>query len=115
MCPGGWRCHVSSDYLQGWMSLLIVEIYRIFHHSQPDSSYVKQGITKCHVTYETLWRELDSAIARQESVVCTWVKAPSGILLKECADQLATRAVNGGSCGPAIVTPDDEAVSEKEF
>jgi ribonuclease HI len=69
------------------------------------SNYVKKGITewihvwkpngwknwkKCGVANATLWRELDTAITRQVRVTFTWVKARSGILLNEFADQLAT-------------------------
>jgi hypothetical protein len=91
-----------------------------------DSNYVKHGITswipkrkrngqkKGHVTNATLWCELDSAIARQARVEFTWVKAYSGILLNECADQLATRAAMASSCGPELVVSPEDIESEEK-
>jgi ribonuclease HI len=95
-----------------------------------NSNYVRQGITnwihkwkrngwkiakKGGAANATLWRELDSAVARQRRLEFTSVRAHSGILLNECGDQSATRALGGSSYGPEIVTPLGEAESEEEF
>jgi hypothetical protein len=48
-------------------------------------------------------------------VELTWIKAHSGILLNECADQLATKAVGGNSYGPETVVAPDEPDSEEEL
>jgi hypothetical protein len=48
----------------------------------------------------------------------TWVKAHRGILLNECADQLATRGVVGSSYDekiPVIPAPEDDPESAEEF
>jgi hypothetical protein len=72
----------------------------------------KQGVANA-----VLWRELDAAIARHARVEFDWAKVHSGILLNECADQLATRRVNGTIHfpGPMIETPPDESESAEEF
>jgi hypothetical protein len=64
-----------------------------------------------------LGRQLDSAIARHARVEFDWAKADSGILLNECADQLATRGVHGTTYfpGPMIEPPPDEIESTEEF
>jgi ribonuclease HI len=77
-----------------------------------DAQYVQNGITewihgwkrngwknskKAPVANKTLWMQLDSEIARHRPVEFSWVKAHSGIVHHEIADQLATRRVNGPS------------------
>jgi ribonuclease HI len=63
-----------------------------------DSNYVRQGTTNWkrnsrkngkngRVTDATLWRKMDTAVARHARVEFAWVKSHSGILLNECADQ----------------------------
>jgi hypothetical protein len=53
-------------------------------------------------------------VARQARVTFTWVKAHSGILLNECADQLARRSVGGSSyCSPVEIP--NEVESRQEF
>jgi hypothetical protein len=66
----------------------------------------------------TLWREPDTAIARHRHVEFTWVKAHSGILLNECANQLPKRGVAGDSYSeeiPGIPVPADELESSQEL
>jgi ribonuclease HI len=67
------------------------------------------------VAYATFWSELDTTTARPVRVEFTWVYAHSGILLNECADQLATLAVVGVSYGPGTIVPPGEPESEVEF
>jgi ribonuclease HI len=98
-----------------------------------DSQYVRLGMTqwihnrnrngwkkakKWRVANATLWQELDTAIARHRHVEFTWVKAQSGILLNEWADQLATRGVAGNSYSdniPVPPVPPDEPESTTEL
>jgi ribonuclease HI len=96
---------------------------------QRDSNYVTHGITswihkwkrngwknakKGRMTNATLWRELGTAIARQVIAEFRWVKAHSGILLDECVDQLAIRAVMGNSCGPEFTVSPEDIENEDE-
>jgi hypothetical protein len=64
-----------------------------------------------------LWRELDAAIGRHTRVEFDCAKAHGGVLLNECADQLATRGVKGTSNFPGEIpkTPAEEIESEEEF
>jgi hypothetical protein len=97
-----------------------------------DSQYVHEGVLdwmpkwkrngwknskKQGVANAVLWCELDTAIGQHARVEFDWAKAHSGILLNECADQLATRGVTGGAYFPAamVETPPDEIESTKEF
>jgi hypothetical protein len=63
------------------------------------------------------WKEFDAAIARHTRVEFTWVRAHSGILLNECADQLVTMGVQGATYCPLrlIETPPDEIESQEGF
>jgi hypothetical protein len=72
----------------------------------------KQGVVNA-----VLWREVDTAISRHPRIEFDWAKAHSGILLNDCADQLATRVVSGTSYfpGPMIKTPPEEIESSEEF
>jgi ribonuclease HI len=66
----------------------------------------------------TLWRELDTAISRHRHLEFTWVKANSGILLSEGADQLGTRGVSDDSYSEKVYAtpvPDDEPESQGEM
>jgi ribonuclease HI len=73
-----------------------------------DSAYVKNGITQwvsnwlkngwknasgARVANKSLWERLIAAVNRMRRVEWSWVKAPNGRLLNECADMLATRGV----------------------
>jgi hypothetical protein len=95
-----------------------------------DSQYVQNGVTewihkwkrngwkngkKAQVANKTLWMWLDAEVTRHHRVEFSWVKAHSGILLSEIANQLATRGVQRGTHCPTLaqydVLPED---SEKE-
>jgi ribonuclease HI len=95
-----------------------------------DSKHVKNHITqwihkwkrngwknarKGGVANAMLWRGLDTSISLHIRVEFMWVHAHSGILLNECADQLATRVVNGLSHGPETIFQQGESASEEEF
>jgi ribonuclease HI len=83
-----------------------------------DSQYVRKGVLKSMSKWKwngwknskkqgvenaVLLRELDAAIGRHARVEFDWAKAHSGILLNECADELATRGVQGRTYFPAAM------------
>jgi hypothetical protein len=97
-----------------------------------DSNHVSQGITtwihkgkqngwknskKPGVVNATLWREFDAEIVRHRHGKFAWVNNHSGILLNECADQLATGEIKNSTYAPIrmVEVPPEEVQSEEEF